>query len=60
MDEVFYYDGHWYVAKEPEFVLPPFEFDFDADLSKTRMMRDWQWSLGIAPPPLSPIIVTGV
>lgn len=57
MDEIFYYDGHWYMAKAPEFVLPPFDFDRPPLGS---MLRDWRWSMTIAPPPLPMCIVTGV
>lgn len=57
MDEVFYHDGQWYLYKQPEFELPPFELDWGTN---DRMLRDWRWSMMIAPPPTSPIIVTGV
>ena len=60
MDEVFYHDGSWYMCKPREFELPPFEMDWGAGYRHERMLRDWQWSMTIAPPPLSPIIVTGV
>jgi hypothetical protein len=60
MDEIFYFEGNWYMAKAPEFVLPPFEFDWDAERHKEQILRDWRWSMTLAPPPISPIIVTGV
>lgn len=56
MDELFYHEGNWYLYKHREIELPPFDFSWPRD----SMLRDWRWSMTIAPPPLSPIIVTGI
>ena len=60
MDEVFYYDGSWYMAKEAEIPLPPFDFAPRAEYRNEPMIRDMLWSMRIAPPPITSLIVTGV
>lgn len=56
MDELFYHDGHWYLYKHREIELPPSDFS----ARQGSMLRDWRWSMTIAPPPLPMCIVTGV
>jgi hypothetical protein len=48
-DELFYFDGSWYLYKPKPIELPKFEFpDLDAELERMRFVRETQWLAGLS------------